>query len=406
MNSDVVPVPSTSPTSPLTTLAMHLASQREEILQAWGKAVADDAELTSSDELSRTEFRDHIPQVLDEFEECLRKEASPGTISPDEYHLDNSTEHGEHRWKQGYDLREVILEWGHLHRCLLDTLEAASHEALPTLTGEAFAVARRVLARLIHTAIADSSEQFALLQQKEAINTRDELERAVAGFIADGQRRAALWRESSHDLRGQLSIVTSATALLEEPGLEEELRAESVEMLQKGTASLKEMLKGVLENTQTDAIREERRLNTFDAGALLGGLCAASQPLARERKLTLRSTGPESLEVEGDRGKVQRIAQNLLLNALAYTPEGTVSVSWQEDDPAWWSFRVRDTGPGLPAAAGGAGQRRTDQRGGEGIGLTIVRRLTETLGARLHVETAPGTGTTFTLALPRRYAAT
>ena len=406
MDPDAAPVSDAERSVPAAALAAHLARHRETVLQAWSEAVARDTELTSPDALSRTQFRDHIPHVLDEFEECLRKEAAPGTTPPEAYHLDNSVEHGEHRWKQGYDLREVILEWGHLHRCLLDALDTAAHEASLALTGETFAVARLALARLVHTAIADSAEQFALLQQKEATRTRGELEHVVAGFIDAGQRRVALWNASAHGLRGQLSIITSATTLLTESGLEESLRMESVEILQRGTATLKEMLSGALENVQTEAVHEECQPDAFDAATLLGGLCAASQPLARERRLILRTGGPESLEVEGDRGKVLRIAQNLLLNALAYTSEGNVGLFWREDDPAWWSFQVRDTGPGLPAAIDGTERREIDRPGGGGIGLSIVRRLVEVLGGRLEIALAPGTGTIVTVALPRRYAAT
>ena len=176
-------------------------------------------------------------------------------------------------------------------------------------------------------------------------------------------------------------------------------------MLHKGTGSLKAMLAGVLEDTRMGASREERQVDKIDAGMLLGGLCAASQPFARERGLTLRSRGPESLPVEGDRGKVQRIAQNLLLNALAYTDQGEVTVFWQEDGPSGWSFQVRDTGPGLPGQDHERPPDQADRRHGEGLGLSIVRRLCDLLEARLHVRTAPGAGTTFTVALPRRYAA-
>ncbi len=382
----------------------YLATRREAVLEAWEAAVAADEELTSSDDLSDSEFRDHIPEVLAKFEGSLRQ-GTPSEASPLEAaDTDASAEHGEHRWKQGYDLREVLLEWGHLHCCLLNELERA-RTALPGVAHETFFSAQRSLAALVHTAVADSAEQFARLQQKEAIQARNDLESAVNRFIEAGERRAVIWRESAHDLRGQLSIITSATSLLEDNALEEALRVESVEMVQKGTRALKEMLGAVLENTQTDAIREEHRLGSFNAGALLGGLCASSQPLARERSLSLRSSGPELLEVEGDRGKVQRVAQNLLLNALYYTTEGGVTVSWQEEDADRWSFRVQDTGPGLPAKNNRLAGRGTGQPPGEGIGLAIVRRLCDLLGAHLHVKSAPGAGTAFTVTLPRRYAA-
>lgn len=386
---------------PTTALADHLAAQRERLLQAWQTAVSADPELVSSEELSRTEFRDHIPEVLTEFEAFLRRgNGDPAAPKPDA--ANGTAEHGAHRWKQGYDLREVILEWGHLHRCLLREVESA-RAVLPDLTPDVFVGAVHSVADLINNAIAGSAEQYALLQQKETIQERADLERTVARFTEDSERRTRLWSESAHDLRGQLTIVTSATALMEEPDVEEALRVESLAMLGQGTRSLREMLAGLLENAQSQAVREERRLGAFNAGTLLGGLCAASQPLARESGLTLRFKGSENLPVEGDRGKVLRIAQNLMLNALQYTKEGGVTLSWQVDSADAWSFQVRDTGPGLPGENTGL-FRSGERRHREGIGLSIVRRLSALLGATVDIETAAGAGTAFTVRLPRRYA--
>ena len=172
--------------------------------------------------------------------------------------------------------------------------------------------------------------------------------------------------------------------------LDEPLRRESLEMLQKGTRTLKEMLAGALEDAQTDSLREECRLEAFDAGMLLGGLCAASQPLARERGLSLRSNGPQSLEVEGDRGKVQRIAQNLLLNAVYYTGRAASRFRGRRDDEDRWSFQVRDTGPGLPDKDSGAQGRGpvNDQITASACPSSGVWAIYSTHA--WHMETAPG----------------
>ncbi len=388
--------------NPLAKLGAYLAGRHEPLLQAWQELVSADTALTSPDDLSRTEFRDHIPGVLAEFVRILRRESGPSSNDGQVTRSENSVEHGEHRWNQGYDLREVILEWGHLQRGLLDELEAARH-ALPDLPPGTFDVAADMILALVNGAIADSAEQFALLQQKQAAAERSDLESTVARFVTNEQRRVALWQQSSHDLRGRLSLIASATSLLEESDLDDVTRTETLSTLRRSTGSLKTMLSGVLEDVRAEECREERQIDTMDAGTLLGGLCAASQPLARERRLTLRSRGPESLPVEGDRGKIQRIVQNLLLNALAYTGRGEVMLSWREDDAQWWSVQVRDSGPGLPDDA--RLRVQAGQGSGAGIGLSIVRRLCGLLGAKLSVEPAPGEGTIFHVALPRSYAA-
>jgi signal transduction histidine kinase len=74
------------------------------------------------------------------------------------------------------------------------------------------------------------------------------------------------------------------------------------------------------------------------------------RPLATDRGLFLESHGPTALQVEGDAVKTRRIAQNLLLNAIKYTEQGGVRVSWEEvtaGELERWVLSVQDTGPGF-----------------------------------------------------------
>jgi signal transduction histidine kinase len=144
--------------------------------------------------------------------------------------------------------------------------------------------------------------------------------------------------------------------------------------------------------------------------------------------------------VEGDAAKIQRIFQNLALNAVKYTERGEVTIGWgptRESDIDRWLIRIEDTGPGMPATPGGplaeglregtAAAKKTEvfagspdvepvpavdpsrpdasfQRPGEGIGLLIVKRLCELLQASLEIGSEPGRGTVVQVVLPRRYA--
>jgi signal transduction histidine kinase len=189
-----------------------------------------------------------------------------------------------------------------------------------------------------------------------------------------------------------------------------------------------------------EAGQEYRRLRRFDAADMLHEFCDSIRPLAAERNLFLKAQGPGSLPVVGDSVKILRIAQNLVLNALKVTARGGVCVQWQERNDSGaqqWVLCVQDTGPGfqpqspaaplesalrqataesheLDASAGSAAEpaatlkSQSDPRSlsvpaGEGIGLSIVKRLCELLDASLELETAPGAGTTFRVVLPRAY---
>jgi signal transduction histidine kinase len=198
------------------------------------------------------------------------------------------------------------------------------------------------------------------------------------------------------------------------------------------------MLDDLMNLARLQAGHELREVAPFDAALLVTELCDSLQFMATERALYLRRQGPPSLFVEGDATKTRRIAQNLVLNALRYTTDGGVTVTWGDsrgNDPRRWMLTVRDTGPGFHAGPGAplaaalqeatneareldaqAGERSSAaapdvrdarpvrQQRGEGIGLSIVKRLCELLDASLELESTPGEGTTFRVVFPRRYS--
>jgi signal transduction histidine kinase len=237
--------------------------------------------------------------------------------------------------------------------------------------------------------------------------------------------RAEAWRTAAHDLRGSVTVVTGAASLnASGSSLPEEDRAEVAEMLSKGVSSLHEMLNDLLSLARLEAGHEQRTVTTFDAAVLLRDFCTASQGAATDRGLYLKMDGPSTLPVEGDKPKVLRILQNLLLNAVKYTERGGVVVSWGDTaarDDGRWYLSVQDSGPGFHSGPGtplaGAlaavpgdpvvdlGARPAHQMPGEGLGLAIVKRLCELLNASIELDSEIGTGTTIRVLLPVHYAA-
>jgi signal transduction histidine kinase len=427
----------------LSALATHLSTQRDTILKRWRTATENVPELTIASSLTRFQFNDHIPGVLDAYADTLRAGSGPATRSAQKEEKAQISEHGLQRWQQGYQLRELTREWGHLQMCVLAELEdyALAH---PDLETTVMPTARRAWSQLCWDGISDSATQYWRLHQAEATGYVRELEQALATLNELDQTRAAAWRETAHDLQGSLSLMTLATSVLERKDLPEPTRHEFSDLVQRGVQSLHEMLKDFMSLARLDAGLEQRQVAAFDAAQLLNDFCTTSQPLAQARGLFLKTDGPESLLVAGDSAKVLRILQNLLLNALKYTQRGGVTVLWKPvaDQVANnWMFCVQDTGPGLddgPAAplarqlyeatqtanTAEAAQRKdltaenfasaptvaaqsqtlpASRLPGEGVGLSIVKRLCELLDASLELETSPGAGATFRVILPRQY---
>ncbi|OWK41615.1 sensor histidine kinase [Fimbriiglobus ruber] len=426
--------PTSEPGERLAALATHLDGRREVILETWHRAADEDPVLTTGPSLPYAQFRDHIPHLLNTFARTLRTRATDAT-APAASGQWVAVAHGLQRWQQGYRLREVTRELGLLHSCVADELEAYTL-ANPAVEPGVMAVARRAWAELCWRSIGESTEEYHRLQQAEAAGHARDLALALDEVRDTERRRAEAWREAAHDLRGNVGVVKTTTSILGVKGVPESAREKAVDMLQRNVAALQAMLDELLSLARLEAGHERRDAKPFDAAELLSGLCANLQPMAIERGLYLNVTGPTTLPVVGDAAKVGRVAQNLLINALKYTARGGVTVTWAEGsagDEARWLFVVADTGPGIhvgPAAAiaeavkeattaakdasrppdtGATEPTPAAQAGraqpGEGIGLSIVKRLCELLDATLELESKAGEGSTFRVRMPRRYDA-
>lgn len=431
----------------LAALAIHLASRRADLLEAWHKAVEGDPQLTSPSALPRTQFNDHIPNVLDAFEHRLNIWPCKESAASGRENKEDAAAHGLQRWQQGYQLREVAREWGHLQLCLADELGnyALAH---PDLEPEVMSTAWRALAQLCSEGVIESTAQYFQLRQTEAAGHVQDLKQALDQAHELERQRAELWRQAAHDLRGNLGVVVTATTGLTLARAPEQVRDEFVRLLQKSVSSLHSMLEDLMGLARLQAGHEQRVVQSFDATKLLRELCESLQPQARQLGLFLKADGSDLLQVEGDPVKIRRITQNLLLNALKYTRQGGVTVNWgdsRDNDAERWMLSVQDTGPGFHAGPGalmagalkeatkdareleekaGEGeacgsaaegslasgssqqdQRPVHQEPGEGIGLSIVKRLCELLDASLEMESRPGEGTIFRVIFPRGYAA-
>lgn len=431
----------------LNALADYLRDIREQMLQRWHDSESRDAQLTTASVVSRTQFNDHVPQILDSYERRLRAADAAERHQARVQQRANSAEHGLHRWQQGFALRETMREWGHLHLSVLQELERYSIEHTG-LEGSVMPTARATLARLCAEGVCESATRYAELQQAEAASRMRDLESALQDIQQLERQRAEVWREAAHDLRGAVGVITNASAIITgQHSIPEVSRAQFGQLLQRNVAALRDMLGDLLDLSRLEAGQERRNVAPFDAAELLRELCDSLRGLAAGRNLFLNMQGPNSLPVEGDAIKVRRLVQNLMLNALKATEKGGVRVLWSVDErenaAPHWTICVQDTGPGFDLAriaplervlkqATVAAQKLDDKAAaevgdadvgadppptlpseaprafappvaGEGIGLSIVKRLCELLDASLELQTDPGTGTTFRVTLPSRY---
>jgi CheY-like chemotaxis protein len=185
---------------------------------------------------------------------------------------------------------------------------------------------------------------------------------------------------------------------------------EYMELIRSSADILLTIVNDILDFSKIEAGRMELEKTLFDPSQLLDDLTGIFRVTADDKQLTLVRHNDAALPawVVGDPTRLRQILNNLLSNALKFTPAGgTVSLivesCVQQGGRIHLGLAVADTGIGVPAdklktifdAFTQADSSTTRQYGGTGLGLAIVRRLAILMGGSVHVDSAPGRGSVF-----------
>jgi len=365
----------------LNELARLIEQERDDLLARWRVQVR---KLPAARDLDTPTLNDHLPYLLAELSTALRF-GSEETIA--QALLDGSPPaHGLQRVKDAFDIEEVVAEYNILRGCIHDL--ADRHEL--SLQGKPFHVLNRVLDGAIGSAVQSFADQQAL----EVRHRREE----YLAFVA-------------HDLRTPLNAISLSAQVLgmllprdraESPQIDQMLKA-----LSRNVQHLQALVGKVLEentNLETEVgVKLERRL--LDLWPLVEALIHDLQPVAGSGTTRLLNAVPEDFVVYADASLLRRVFQNLIANAIAYTPGGEIVVGVREatGGGAAECF-IRDNGAGIPEDRRGTmfekHETDPDKPGGLGLGLAIVKTFVEAHDGVVTVDSEIGVGTTFRFTLP------
>lgn len=295
--------------------------------------------------------------------------------------------HGVQRFEDGFDIAEVVAEYNILRDCV--------HELAEELDVDLRGRARSEVDKQFDDAIAGAVKSFAESQALEVQRRRAE----HLAFVA-------------HDLRTPLSAITFCIHILDQrlPAGGDPESARLLRTLARGAKQLDALVSQVLEeNTHllTElGVQVERR--TFDLWPVVELLMQDLQPLASKSATVLVNQVPDELDACADANLLRRILQNLVSNAIGYTPAGQVFVGARDrPDAGLVECWVTDNGSGIP-------RERLDkvfealetdpERDGLGLGLAIVKTFVEAHAGKVEVESVEGEGCTFRFTLPRKAA--
>jgi signal transduction histidine kinase len=257
----------------------------------------------------------------------------------------------------------------------------------------------------LHAAI--SIENFLLRQEemehrlieKEMEKLR-ELDRLKSDFVS----------HVSHELRTPLTAIKGSLDNMLD-GLTGDLGEKQVRYLQRmksNTDHLVRLINDLLDLSRIEAGQISLNPRSVGLSSLIGEICDSLRPLAAVKQITLAAEAPPDLTVVADRDRLTQILLNLTGNALKFTPSGGRIAVRAQAAGDQVRIAVADNGVGLdPKEKARIFERFYQARAsdggstvGTGLGLSITKSLVELHGGGIVVESALGTGSTFTVTLP------
>jgi signal transduction histidine kinase len=367
----------------LNELARLIERERDALLAGWRAKVRA---LSAARDLDAPTLNDHIPDLLAELVTALRV-GSDETIA--EALLDASPPaHGLQRVKDAFDIEEVVAEYNILRGCIHDLAERNGL----SMQGRPF----HVLNRVLDGAIGSAVESFATQKALEVRHRREE----YLAFVA-------------HDLRTPLNAISLSARVLEmllaRDGTDKPQATQMLKALNRNVQHLEALVGKVIEensNLETEVgIKLERR--EFDLWPMVEALVHDLHPIAGTSTTRLTNTVPEDFVVYADASLVRRVFQNLIANAITYTPRGEIVIgAWETGEGGDVVCFVRDNGGGIPPERCRIvfDKHETDpeKEGGLGLGLAIVKTFVEAHNGVVTVESELGVGSTFRFTLPGR----
>jgi len=391
----------------LLRIGVLIQQERSGLLARWREQVR---QLPSAQHLDTPTLTDHVPQLVDEIAAALLAQSTE-TI-PEALKEGTPPAHGIQRFEDGFDIEEMVAEYNILRGCIHDLadedgfdieemvaeyniLRGCIHDLADahgmTMQGRPFHILNRVLDGAIGSAVMAYATHHAV----EVQNRRQE----YLAFVA-------------HDLRTPLNAISLAARVLELTWTRPNDRGECAQMLKSLRRNVQQLdalvTKVIEENTNLvteTGVRLERR--TLDLWPMVEALIHDLHPVAGTSSTHLINLVPEDLTAHADASLLRRILQNLIANAIRYTPRGRVEIGASEISPertvVCW---VKDDGAGVPADRLGRIFDALESDGakvdgsGTGLGLAIVKTFVEAHEGQVTVESQVGIGSKFMFTLP------
>jgi signal transduction histidine kinase len=395
----------------ITNLSQLLCEKADTITEQWIAAVERDRQIPTTDQLSRTAIRDHIPYVLEALTTVLSKieENDVDTI------IQAGLQHGVQRAEQGFEPTEIAREYHLLRSVILNNLQ----QGLLRSSAEEILWAVSLINAVVDAAVSECFKSYVgqRLQELEKLQhqltlTNQELNR----LISTSQENLS---HLAHELKTPLTSIIGYSELFlrqQRSQVKDSLpNLEHVERVLRNGRQLLRLINDALELSRYDAGGLRLQVVETDVRTVIQTVVELIQPMAVSRGLELvLDCDHAPSQVWTDPLRLQQILTNLGSNAIRYTEVGRVTIACYPLGDNQWALTVSDTGIGI--APDNQAQifepyfrvPAPDQLylpESTGLGLAIVQRLVKLLQGDINLTSELAVGTTFRVIFPNEIKA-
>ena len=378
------------------------------IIEQWIVAVREDRQIESSDDLSYTAIKDHIPDIC----KAMITVLSTSQNSDIQSIVAASWEHGLLRAEQGFDPTEIAREYRLLRSIIFNSLETSLLQGSPAEIIRSMrlidAVIDEAIARCFHSYVQERLQDLQSLYSALTLHNEE-----LTRLINANQEHIS---QLAHDLKQPLtSIIGYSDLFLRQQGSKCGLKDKSANLehiervLRNGRYSLR-LINDLLELSQYDNGEIKIKPGLTNISELISKVREMLELSAIQKKLTLVVDNQLThTEIIIDAFKLQQIMINLVSNAVRYTESGMINIVYRDLDDQNWAIAVSDTGIGITPEDQArifepyfrvSSSDHSYHCDSTGLGLAIVLRLVKLLQGEINLVSQLGVGSTFTVILP------
>src|ERR1035437_4466445 len=266
-----------------------------------------------------------------------------------------------------------------------------------------------------------AKNQELLIIQKQLPNMNNQLEELVAIRTKElllakekaeesDKLKTAFLANMSHEIRTPMNGILGFSQLLKEPDLSVQEKSKYIDTIDHSTHQLLNIITDILNISKIEAGEETTQLLFFNLSELLDEIQSFFQPLAKQKNLKLslvNNISPGIINIKSDPVKLRQILDNLIGNAIKFTPKGKVEIAVTSKKDKL-IFSIKDTGIGIDSSMHKLIFDRFRQvelthsrkYGGTGLGLSLAKSYIEMLAGTIHLDSSLGKGSVFSFEVP------